>query len=361
MTEHLSRIARRIIDGSSHRPELTRFATWLVAERYAPFVVEQHLRRVDFVLGRLPRGRPPPGTYSTVQLDAVFGVECSPRSRLYRFAGTRRAYERFLRDCGRLRTGLTGPVDRFATVRCQYGEFLREVRGLGISSREHHAWTVADFLTRALRPRQRLCSLTLADVERFVLLRSKEVSHASLQHTVGHVRSFLRFLHDAGELPDRLDRLDTPRTYRGELPPRAVPWPMVKALLASIDRRSKAGWRDACVLHLAAYYGLRPSEIVALRLDSIDWERQVLHVHQSKTRSELELPLGHRRLTCFAVTFNTTRRGALSTIQRCFTAHDVRTVPSGVTPWATSWRSARGRLGYRCSDATPTAFDTRLR
>jgi site-specific recombinase XerD len=65
----------------------------------------------------------------------------------------------------------------------------------------------------------------------------------------------------------------------------------VQALLASINRAGKSGWRDYCILHLIAHYGLRPSEVVSLRLDSIDWERQTLRVTQHKTRSALTLPL----------------------------------------------------------------------
>ena len=289
MSDQFSRIARRLIDESSHRQELTELGAWLVAGRYAPFVVEQHLRRMDYILGRLPKGTPP-GVYTATQLDAVFGAECSPVSRRHRFAGTHRVYQRFLLAFGRLRA--PQPDDRFADLRRQYGQYLIDIRGLSTSSRQHHAQTVADFLERALRQGQSLRAGTRADIERFILLRSQEVSRHSLQHTVAHIRAFLRYAYDTGEVPARLDSLDTPRTYRGELPPQAVPWPMVKALLASIDRHSKAGWRDACILHLAAYYGLRPSEIVSLRVDSIDWDGQVLHVYQQKTRSALVLPLG---------------------------------------------------------------------
>lgn len=293
MTDPLSRIARRLIDASAFREELAQFATWLVAERYAPFVVEQHVRRMDFILTRLPRGRPP-GVYSAEQLLAVFDAECAPRSRLFRFQGTRRVYQRFLLAHGRLRA--LPSDDRFVELRRQYAQYLIEIRGLSLSSRQHHAQTVADFLARALGARQPLRSLTRSDVERFILLRSKEISRHSLQHTVAYIRAFLRYAHDHGHIRERLDALDTPRTYRGELPPRAVPWPMVVKLLASIDRRSKAGWRDLCILHLISHYGLRPSEIVALRTDSIDWDAQVLRVYQRKTRSELRLPLERRTL-----------------------------------------------------------------
>jgi site-specific recombinase XerD len=71
---------------------------------------------------------------------------------------------------------------------------------------------------------------------------------------------------------------------------------MVKALLASIDRRSKAGWRDFCILHLISHYGLRPSEIVTIRVDAIDWNTGILHVYQCKTSTDLVLPLAQPTL-----------------------------------------------------------------
>jgi integrase len=52
---------------------------------------------------------------------------------------------------------------------------------------------------------------------------------------VAYVRAFLRYAYDMGHIPSRLDALDTPRTYPGELLPRAVPWSMVQALLRSVD------------------------------------------------------------------------------------------------------------------------------
>ena len=89
-----------------------------------------------------------------------------------------------------------------------------------------------------------------------------------MQHVVAQVRSFLRFCYERRHLSLRLDEgIDTPRTYRGERPPRALPWRTVQALLASIDRAGKSGWRDYCIIHLIAHYGLRPSEVVSLRLD----------------------------------------------------------------------------------------------
>ncbi|MHB1359066.1 MAG: tyrosine-type recombinase/integrase [Rhodocyclaceae bacterium] len=50
-------------------------------------------------------------------------------------------------------------------------------------------------------------------------------------------------------------------------------------------------WRDYRILHLIAHYGMRPSEVVALRIDSIDWDAEILHIYQRKTSTALDLPL----------------------------------------------------------------------
>src|SRR2546429_6261035 len=47
-----------------------------------------------------------------------------------------------------------------------------------------------------------------------------------------HLRAFLRFLVSTGEIPQGLEtQIDTPRVYRGEQLPRALPWETVRALL----------------------------------------------------------------------------------------------------------------------------------
>ena len=82
--------------------------------------------------------------------------------------------------------------------------------------------TVADFLVRGLGADRDLNALTIADIERYAGLRSREVSRNSLQHVVAHLKGFLRFCHDQGAICRPLDAIETPRTYRGELPPQAL-------------------------------------------------------------------------------------------------------------------------------------------
>ena len=281
---------RALLARSVYASELKAFAIWLGGERYTLCVVQRHLLRLEQVLPCLPGP-----ACGAEDLSKAFGaVGRGVPSRPFVFHATERAYGRFLFAHGRLlRSGDDG---HHASLCSAYQRHLLEARGLSLSSREHHAMTVADFLARGLDAEQNLTALTLTDIERYVALRSREVSRHSLQHVVAYLRSFLRFCHDQGQTSRRLDAIETPRTYRGELPPRALEWSKVQALIQSVELASKAGRRDHCILHLMAHYGLRPSEVVALRLDSINWDTSVLHVVQRKTRSDLFLPLAPQTL-----------------------------------------------------------------
>jgi integrase/recombinase XerD len=289
MTTDLFPKTRDLIARSPCAQELTDFSVWLLAEHYTPATVHHHLLQLVQVLPHLPQNEVP-NVFGIADLETAFDVGSGPPARIKVFQAARRVYMRFLQAHGRL---LEEQVDDpCGTLQREYADYLSDVRGLSVSAQTHNTHTVADFLTRGLGPHQILSAITQQDVERFVVMRSREVSRHSLQHDVAHLRSFLRYCHGQGYLASRLDNsIDTPRTYRGELPPRALPWDTVQELLKSIDRQSKSGWRDYCILHLIAYYGLRPSEVVTLRLDSIDWENAVLRVTQHKTRSELLLPL----------------------------------------------------------------------
>jgi integrase/recombinase XerD len=282
---------RRMIDQSRASVEAEGFIAWLRTDGYTDYVIDCHIRRLLFVLPKLATGTAPP-TLRDADLVAVFGRERRPRSRFHYFASTRRVYSRFLRAQGRL---VTEPPTPFEDLICRYDQYLIDVRGLSASSRCHHKLTLRALLS-GFPCSHSLRKISRDDVERFILERSRRISRHSLQHEVGQLRAFLRYAHDAGLVRERLDGLDTPRTYRDELPPRALPWPSVLKLLRSIDRASRNGWRDLTILHLIAYYGLRPSEVVGLRLESIDWEQGLLQVYQRKTRSPLTLPLDSRTL-----------------------------------------------------------------
>jgi integrase/recombinase XerD len=284
--------------------ELEEFAVWLRTIGYSPHSTYNHLSRLKQAL-ELRADFRPRAAFTIAQLHEAFNSGFSPLQAVG-YHATQRAYQRFLAAKGRL---ITPPIcDRFAALRFGYRQYLAELRGFSGKTIHEHDATVRDFLSRALGPHQVLTDLTCDDVERYLLLKSPGIKRQSLQHIVAHLRSFLHYSYEQGEIRSRLEgTIDTPRTYRDELPPRAIDWGVVQEFLTSIDCKSRTGWRDYTILHLMAHYGLRPSEIVTLRWDSIDWRERVLYVEQRKTRSSLVLPLMDQTLSVLRCYFSRER------------------------------------------------------
>jgi integrase/recombinase XerD len=175
-----------------------------------------------------------------------------------------------------------------------YLEYLTEVRGLSpitIEQHEHTAWQLLRYQLD-LDPSFRLADFSQANIERFIIYAGGRYGRGTLQHVASQVRAFLRFLAVRSEVSPGLDRqIDTPRVYRLEQLPRALPWDTVSALLASINRKCAAGLRDYLIFLPIATYGLRGCDIASLRLGDIDWHSGEIHINQSKTRHPLYLPL----------------------------------------------------------------------
>jgi integrase/recombinase XerD len=269
--------------------ELEAFAQWLHTTGYIRAAMRRHVYRLRCVLDAsapLQCGR----TLNEAKLREAFAfVPCAQRC-----ASTERVYRRFLEAEGRLEK--TKPTEPIGQLRLRYRQYLEDARGLASATIGQHLVTIDALLSSSLISSGHLSALTSEHVEIFVQSTSRQVQRQTLQHKVAHLRAFLRFCADRGETAHGLDRIDTPRTYRGELPPRALGWDLVEKLLASVDRNDDLGRRDYAILHLMAYYGLRASEIAGLTLDAVNWKTGAMRIDQSKTRSILVLPLADQTL-----------------------------------------------------------------
>lgn len=175
-----------------------------------------------------------------------------------------------------------------------YKVYLQNVRGLSQITIHKHFKTGLKFLAwlNRLGGLPYLPKLIPQDIENFLCNAGSKVGRAQLRHIVGFLRSYLNFLATLGEVPSELShQIDTPRVYREEQLPRFLDWEVVRALLESIDRSTTIGKRDYAMLLLIATYGLRSSEIVALKLNDIDWRHNCLRLSQHKTGVPLILPL----------------------------------------------------------------------
>jgi integrase/recombinase XerD len=174
----------------------------------------------------------------------------------------------------------------------EYAIFLREVRGLAPVTITRHLATAAGLLGHCAGQSSNVATLSLTIIEDFIRVTARRVGRESMLHLVAELRSFLRFLALRGQAPLGLDtQIDSPRVFREEKLPKSLPWETVQSLLAAIDRSTSTGKRDYAMLLLMATYGLRACDVVALRLDDIEWRAHRLRVVQRKTAAALWLPL----------------------------------------------------------------------
>jgi integrase/recombinase XerD len=273
-------------------PLLDDFVQWLANQGYTVGTIGNYLKTVPKVIGWLRRHR-------ITTLDQVTQQQLRSAHEYYRpkqedASWVASALERFLSERRLVPKGEAPPpcpveveVERFAT-------YLRESRGLAETTIAGHSGILCTFL-RFLRldgETAPLEQLESRQIDVFLRKSAQTNNRFSLQHIVATLRAYLKERHAQGILSRPLHlQIDTPRVYRGERLPRALPWPQVQAFLQSIDSSDPFGRRDFTLLYLGAAYGLRSGELVRLTLDDVDWCERTLRIRQTKTRQTLQLPL----------------------------------------------------------------------
>ena len=164
----------------------------------------------------------------------------------------------------------------------------------GVSDRTHvrDVETALSFLEQLRCGRKTIARAALTDVDALVRSLATRLSKRTVADTCSSLRAFLRFLHMTGRLPaDLASGVIAPRYRTDERPPRTLPWADVQRILRSISRAEAPGKRDFAIMLLLATYGLGAAEVLALRLEDLDWHAGVLKVRRPKTNVSIELPL----------------------------------------------------------------------
>jgi integrase/recombinase XerD len=324
------------------------FVQWLAQCDYRPMSIRVMLCQLDHVEHWLQRH----GIQDVTDLEATMLEACwthlSRRSTV--LGGLIRALARYLEAAGVLRPPAPRPPTPSQQLLALYTEQLVRLRGLAPNTVRAHrqsAATLLDHLRYDEHPTG-LAHLHASQIEAFIRQRATALGRGSQQHLVAHLRSFLRFVAARGQCPAGLETtIDTPRLYRLEQLPRALPWETVQALLAAIDRRTPIGRRDYTILLLIATYGLRVSEVAALTLDDLHWRDGWLRVPRCKTRSPLHLPLTDQIGTAL-VQYVQTARPAHVACRALFLRHNA--------PLRTLGRTAVSMVFVRCAQRSGLAI-----
>ncbi len=175
----------------------------------------------------------------------------------------------------------------------QYVACMRDERGFTPSTVEQWGRKAGRFLRWCEQTNRQLADLQASDVDDYFATQGTgRWSRISVANTASALRGFLRYAATQGMCTDRLSAaICRPRLYQQESLPYAPDWSDVQRMLADADTDKPRDIRDRAILMLLAIYGMRSGEVVALRLDQIDWPGRTLRLFRLKRRQPQIYPL----------------------------------------------------------------------
>lgn len=291
----------------SHETWLSKLKDHLKEERYAAGGARRCIAEARFFMAYLGKRR--------VEVDAVQpeDVEQYLRQarRLYRrrhghfpeYKSWRGTQTNGIHMLLRLVFGQWPPVlagvtqsEVFGRERCQeYMQWMTSFSGLAqltMSHRCDEAHRFFDWLGDR-SSREELAFLRVPDVDAYMKDRARLLRRTSLKGVATRMRGLLRWLHLTGQTTQDLSTTAiAPSLYAFEGIPSAIRSQDVTKVLAVTSRDcTPKGIRDYAILMLLARYGLRAGEITALRLDDVDWHKEVIRIRHSKSGGTSFLPL----------------------------------------------------------------------
>ena len=185
------------------------------------------------------------------------------------------------------------PKSKYETYVEEFVQFQIEHRGI-CSAYSVHTRTVCQSFCRYIQDCgiRSLNSLTPTAVLEFISEQGQKYARRTMSDRCSILRSFLAYLYRNHVInTDLAGVVIGPHIFKDESCPRFISETQIKSVLAQIDRTTKIGMRDYAMVVLLATYGLRGIEVIRLKLDDIDWRRNLVHINSRKAGNNSVYPL----------------------------------------------------------------------
>lgn len=170
---------------------------------------------------------------------------------------------------------------------------LQDERGLSPNTVCNRRWQVNGFLKHVSLSKASILSITVGDIDVFLEAKGREDwCRVSVASCAAALRSFFRYAEKRGWCsPGIAAAIDSPRLFKEEGLPKGPIWTDVQRLIDCTSGSRLRDIRDHAILKLLAIYGLRSGEVRGLRLDDLDWTREVMTIKRPKQRRTQYYPL----------------------------------------------------------------------
>jgi integrase/recombinase XerD len=178
----------------------------------------------------------------------------------------------------------------------EFSDYMREEKGLSpvtVHKRRQH---VTQFLSRFDEQRRPFNEISILDIDAAIARKGEHDAYtrSSMRTYANALRAFFHYAEQRDWCaPGLAAAIMSPCLFADEQLPKGPSWEDVQRLLASTEGDNATDIRDRALIMLFAVYGLRVSEVRALRLEDLDWENELLYVTRPKPRRRQTYPLSH--------------------------------------------------------------------
>lgn len=196
----------------------------------------------------------------------------------------------WLRFLGRLdELQVTGP---FASEVSDFLAHLERDRGYSQVTCGNRQRTLRPFLDWLSGCGVRLADVGPSNISAYFTAMAGRWSRTTVAQHVQTLRSFFRYATSRDWCATGIaEAIDAPRLYTHENLPQGPPWADVQKLVASMDGATIDRIRERAAILLLTTYGLRAGEVCHLRMDDVDWSREVIQIRRPKQRKSQTYPL----------------------------------------------------------------------
>jgi integrase/recombinase XerD len=172
---------------------------------------------------------------------------------------------------------------------------LRE-KGLSQHTVRIRCWHVEQFLQRFWERHRSLAEVTIGDIDAAVARKGEQdgYARASIQSCINSLRAFFRFAEQRGWCrPGLATAIMSVHLFAEEGLPKGPSWSDVQLLLGNTKSNQPKDIRDRAIIMLFAVYGMRAGEVRGLKLEDLDWEKELIYLTRPKPRRRQSYPLSY--------------------------------------------------------------------
>jgi integrase/recombinase XerD len=240
--------------------------------------VDQIRSAADSWVGRQPQ----PHTHNAIDY----------RHGKLRFISDARQWLCFL---GRLRT-IEPPRRPYTELIGGFTDYMVRERGLSQHTIRIRCWHLTQFLERFWEQHQALNEVTIADIDAAIARKGDRDCYArtSIQNYTNTLRAFFRYAEQRCWCrPGLAAAIMSPHLFADEGLPKGPAWSDVQQLLDNTEGNQPKDIRDRAIIMLFTVYGMRVGEVRGLKLEDLDWEKELLYLTRPKPRRRQSYPLSY--------------------------------------------------------------------